>query len=133
MVSLTENDCTAEFNERTPVVVYRRTVQIKLHFLGYIRRSVRRKIGIRTVNKKKWIAWCRVKLHWTEGKKVIFTDEMMIVLKPESKLKVWRKSSEVWRSECFGYVAEPPSTHLKIMVWGCRTHHGVGPLAIYDK
>ena len=50
-----------------PVVVSRRTVKIKLHFFGYTRRSVRRNIGIITVNKKKRIAWCRGKLHWTVG------------------------------------------------------------------
>ena len=70
----TLKDITAEFNERVPVAVSRRTVQQKLHFFGYTRRSVRKKIGIRTVNKKKRIAWCRGKLHWTVGnqwKKVI--------------------------------------------------------------
>ena len=79
------------------MVVSRRTVQRKLHFFGYIRRSVRKKIGNRTINKKKRIAWCRDILHWTVGKRVILTDEKMIVLKPDRKLKVWKKSSEVWR------------------------------------
>ena len=128
----TLKDITAEFNECVPVAVSRRTVQRKLHFFGYTRRSVRKKIGIRTVNKKKRIAWCRGKLHWTaanQWKKVIFTDEMMIVIKSDGKLKVWRKS-EVWRLECPGYVAEAPSTNLKIMVWGCHTYHGVGTLAM---
>ena len=95
---------------------------------GYTKRSVRKKIGIRAVNKKKRIAWCRGKLHWTAGnqwKKVIFTDELMVVIKPDGIFKVWRKSSEVWRPECLGYVAEAPSTNLKI-VWGCLTYHGVG-------
>ena len=63
----TLNDITANFNECAPVAVYRRTVQRKLHFFGYTRRSVRKKIGIRTVNKKKRIALCRGKLHWTVG------------------------------------------------------------------
>ena len=45
-------------NERTPVAVSRRTVQRKLHFFGYTRRSVRKKISIITVKKKR-IAWCR--------------------------------------------------------------------------
>jgi transposase len=60
-------DITAEFNECTPVAVSRRTVQRKLHLFGYTRRSVRMKIGIKTVNKKTRIAWCRGKLHWTVG------------------------------------------------------------------
>ena len=63
----TLKDITAEFNERVPVAVSPRTVQRKLHFFGYTRRSVRKKIGIRTVNKKKRIALCRGKLHWTVG------------------------------------------------------------------
>ena len=73
-------------------------------------------------NKKKRIAWCRGKLHWTVGnqwKKVIFTDEMMIVIKPDGKLKVWRKSSEVWGPEYLGYVAETPHTNLKIKAKSC--------------
>ena len=56
----------------------------------------------------------------------------MIIIKPDGKLKVWRKSSEIWRSECLGCVAEAPSTNLKIMVWGCLTYHGVGTLAIIN-
>jgi hypothetical protein len=87
------------------------------------------------VNKKKRIAWCRGNLHWTVGnqrKKVILTDEMMIIIKPDGKLKVWRKSSEVWRPERLGYVAEAPSTNLKIMVWECLTYHGVGTLAMIN-
>ena len=56
----TLKDITAEFNERTPVAISRRTVRRKLHLFGYTRRSVRKKIGIRTVNKKKR---CRGKLH----------------------------------------------------------------------
>jgi transposase len=128
-------DITAEFNECTPVAVSRRTVQRKLHLFGYTRRSVRMKIGIKTVNKKTRIAWCRGKLHWTVGnrwKKAIFTDEMMIIIEPNGELKVWRKSSEVWRPECLGYVTESPSTNLKIMVWGCLTYHGVGTLAMIN-
>jgi transposase len=129
----TLKDITADFNARTPVPVSRRTVQRKLHVMKYTRRSVRKKIGIREVNKKKRMAWCRGKFHWTvenQWKKVIFTDEMMMVIKPEGTLKVWRKPSEVWRPECLGYVAEAPTTTLKIMVWGCLTYHGVGTLCM---
>jgi hypothetical protein len=72
---------------------------------------------------------CSIGLKW---KKVIFTDEMMIIIKPDGKLKVWRKCSEIWRSECLGYVAEAPFTNLKIMVWGCLTYHGVGTLAMIN-
>ncbi|CAG2250206.1 unnamed protein product [Mytilus edulis] len=131
----TLKDITKEFNTRTPAKVSRRTVQRKLHELGYTRRSVRKKIGIRVVNQKKRVVYCRSKLHWTvnnQWKKVIFTDEMMMVIKPDGTLKVWRKSNEIWRPECLGYVAQRPSTNLKIMVWGCITYYGVGTLAMIN-
>ena len=51
---------------------------------------------------------------------------MIVAIKPDEKLKDWRKSSEVWRPECLGYVAE------KIMVSGCLTYHGVGTLAMIN-
>jgi hypothetical protein len=60
-------------------------------------------LGIQNVNKKKHILWCRGKLHWTvnnQWRKVVYADEMMIVIKPDGKLKVWRKASEKWRPEC---------------------------------
>ncbi|VDI08343.1 Hypothetical predicted protein [Mytilus galloprovincialis] len=78
-------------------------------------------------------AWS--KLHWTvnnQWKKVIFTDEMMMVIKPDGTLKVRRKSNEIWRPECPRYVAQRPSTNLKIMVWGCITYYGVGTLAMIN-
>ena len=56
----TLKDITSEFNRRTPVKVSLRTVQRTLHSLGYTRRSVRKSIGIRNVNKKK-----RIHLHST--------------------------------------------------------------------
>ena len=131
----TLKDITNEFNRRTPVKVSRRTVQRTLHSLGYTRRSVRKSIGIRNVNKKKRIAWCRGKLHWTvnnQWRKVVYSDEMMIVIKPDGKLKVWRKASEKWRPECLGYIANVSSSNIKIMVWGCLTYYGVGTLAFID-
>jgi hypothetical protein len=99
--------------------------------MKYTRRCLRKKIGIREVNKKKRMAWCRGKLHWTvenQWKQVIFTDEMMMVIKPEGTLKDWRKPSEIKKPKCLWYVAEAPTTTLKIMIWGCLTYHGVGIL-----
>lgn len=131
----TLKDITADFNNSTPIKVSRRTVQRTLHFLGYTRRSSRKSIGIRNVNKKKRIAWCRGKLHWTvnnQWKKVMFTDEMMVVIKPDGKFKVWRKSSEKWRPECLGHFAPMSSATIKIMVWGCITYYGVGSLAFVN-
>ena len=94
--------------------MYRCTVQITLHLLGYSWRSVRKSIEIRNVNKKKRILWCRGKLHWTvnnQWRKVVYSDEMMIVIKPDGKLKVEKhlKSGDrnVW--------AILPMSHLQIL------------------
>jgi hypothetical protein len=51
---------------------------------------VRKSIGIRNVNKKKRIAWSRGKLHWTvnnQWRKVVYSDEMMIVIKPDQRFR----------------------------------------------
>ena len=120
-------DLTKEYNQSTSCKVSTRTVQRKLHFLGYTRRSVRKTISIRAVNKTKRFAWCRGKIHWTidNWKKVMFTDEMMIVISPDGKSKIWRKASEKWRPESLGYVAHGPKSTLKIMVWGCIKYQGI--------
>jgi len=131
----TLKEITSELNTVTPVKMSTRTVQRRLHFLGYKRRSVRKVIGTREVNKKKRLAWCRGKIHWTvenNWKNIMFTDEMMIHIKPDGKTKVWRKASEKWRPECLGYVANGPTSPLKLMVWGCITYHGVGKPVFVD-
>ena len=42
-----------------------KTVQRNLHLLGYKRRSVRKRVNISAVNKRKRIYWCRNKLTWS--------------------------------------------------------------------
>jgi hypothetical protein len=47
------------------------------------------------------------KVHWTvdrNWKHVIFSDEMTIVIRPDGKIKVWRKTSEKWLGRCLGYL-----------------------------
>ena len=64
---------------------------------------------------------------------VIFSEEMMINLKPDGQLTEWRKESEKWRPECLGYVACNVKTNLKVMVLGCICYSGTGMLAFIDK
>jgi len=62
------DEITAKFNESTPVKLFkvsRRTVQRELHSLGYKRRVVCKKMGIREVNRKKRLQYARGKVHWT--------------------------------------------------------------------
>lgn len=79
--------------------------------------------------------WCRSRLHWTinnQWKHIMLSDEMMIVLKPDGKLKVWRKAVEKWRIEYLGYMRECQGSTLKLMVWGCVTYFGMGTLAFIN-
>lgn len=131
----TLNDITAELNSDTPVKLSRRTVQRELKRLGYNRRTVAKKLGVREVNRKKRLQFCRGKLHWTANrnwKRVIFSDEMTIVIKPDGKVKVWRKQNEKWRGYCLGYLNQGPTRSLKLMVWGTITYFGRGLLAFVD-
>ena len=63
---------------------------------------------------------------------MIFSDEMTIVVRPDGKVKVWRKSIEKWKGYCLGYLSQGPSQTLKLMVWGTITYYGTGILTFVD-
>ena len=63
---------------------------------------------------------------------VVFTDESKIKISgSDGCVFVWRKSTEEWLMPCctLGTVktAEP-----SLMIWGCMSYDGVGPLAIVN-
>lgn len=129
------SDITKEYNKSVPKTVSKRTIQRELHRQQYWRRTVAKKLGVREVNRKKRLQYCRGKLTWKvdqHWKNVIFSDEMTIVIKPDGKVKVWRKTSEKWRGYCLGYLGQGPTRSLKLMVWGTITYHGSGILAFVD-
>lgn len=131
----TLTEITDEYNRSLPNSVSKRTIQRELHHQQYWRRTVAKKLGVREVNRKKRLQYCRGKLTWEvdqQWKNVIFSDEMTIVVKPDGKVKVWRKTSEKWRGYCLGYLGQGPSRCLKLMVWGTITYHGAGILAFVD-
>lgn len=128
-------DITMKFNDSNLQPCSSRTIQRNLHSMGFKRRAVVKRMVVRKVNQKKRIDWCRARLHWTinnQWKHIIFSDEMMIVLKPDGQLKVWRKVWEKMRPECLGYLPECVGKTLKLMVWGCMTYTGMGTLAFID-
>lgn len=63
------------------------------------------------------------KLYWAvehNWKHVIFTDEIMIKIKPDGQPKVWRKPRKCWRPECLKYVSQELKSEVKVMVWTVR-------------
>ena len=128
-------EITSELNEVSPVKVSRRTVQRELHAADYFKRTVAKKLGVKEVNRKKRLQYCRGKLYWSferYWKCVIFSDEMTIGVRPDGKVKVWRKSVEKWKGYCLGYLSQGPSQTLKLMVWGTITYYGTGILTFVD-
>lgn len=128
-------EISSQFNQVTPVKVSRRTVKRNLHKLGYKRCTVRKCMGIRETNRKKRLAWCMARKFKTVNnywKRVIFSDEMMVIIKPGGEVKVWRKTAERWRPECLGYVSIGAQSTIKLMVWGCITYDGVGTLSMVN-
>ncbi|XP_062574811.1 uncharacterized protein LOC134236654 [Saccostrea cucullata] len=86
----TLTEITNEYNRSVPNSVSKRNIQRELHRQQYWRRTVAKKLGVREVNKKKRLQYCRGKLTWKvdqQWKNVIFSDEMTIVVKPEGKVK----------------------------------------------
>ena len=129
------DDITSIFNESCPRAVSRRTIQRKLHELGYSRRRVAKTLGVREYNKKRRCGWCKERLLWTvnrQWKNIIFSDEMTIVIKLDGKIYVWRKPEEKWHGICLGYLSGGPGRTLKLMVWGTMTYYGMGILKFVE-
>lgn len=133
--SATISEIAGEFRASTSVNVSKSTIKRKLRQLGYSKRVVAKKMGIREVNRKKRLQYCRSKRHWpvnTQWRRVIFSDEMTIIIKPNNRLKVWRKTEEKWSVMCLNFGHLGPKTSMKLMVWGCVTFDRVGPLVFVE-
>ena len=113
--------------------VSERTTRRRLKSSGYNGRQARKKPFISTKNQKKRIQWAKemVKKTMTFWKQVVFTDESKIKISgSDGRVFVWRKSTEEWMPTCtLGTVktGEP-----SIMVWGCMSNDGVGPLVLTE-
>ncbi|CAG2252559.1 unnamed protein product [Mytilus edulis] len=110
----------------------KQTVERKLHSDGFHKRSVKKKIRIREVNKKKRVAYCRGNLHKTVNahwSKVIFSDECKVIIGQDSRVSVWRKVGEEWLTDC---ICPPSQRKYSLMIWGCITYHGVLTITIVE-
>ena len=67
----------------------------------------------------------------TFWKKVCFTDESKIKISgSDGRVFVWRKSTEEWMPTCT--LGTVKTGEASIMVWGCMSYNGVGPLVITE-
>ena len=116
-----------EFNEGKKQILSKRTIQRKLHESGFKKRSMKKKLIVREVNKKKRLSWCHEKRRWTieQWKKVIFSDESKVVIGKDQRIQIWRKNGEGWRPDLYG-PKKSSSVVYEVMILGCICWSGVG-------
>ncbi|GFU18434.1 transposable element Tcb2 transposase [Trichonephila clavipes] len=95
-------------------------VEISQEFPKFISVSTAHKPNITPQNAKHRLQWCRAHRHWTVDmwKTVLWRDE--------SRFTVWQSDGERFFSDCI-----VPTVKLgggSIMVWGCFSWFGLGPL-----
>ena len=128
-------DITNNFNNDSQIGVCKRTIQRCLHRCDFRKPGIRKKMGVRAVNRVRRVSWARTKLGWTvheNWRNVIFSDEMSIIVSGSGLIKVWRKRTEGFLPECIGYLKQHEGRNLKVMVWGCITYFGQGTLTFVD-
>ena len=95
-----KNICS-DFNTGRALPFSKLTIRRHLKSIGFVRRVAKNYRHIRKINRQKRIQYCKTKKSWTiqKWKKVIFTDESMIIIGKYEKLYIWRKKQEKLAAE----------------------------------
>jgi transposase len=125
------DELTKEFNESLNISVSSKTVRRTLNSQGYYGRTAKKKPLVTEKNRKKRLAWCRMRKEWKgEWDRVIFSDESRFELfNNDSRKWVWRKSDEKYKKECLQPTVQKS---VGIMVWGCFCRGRMGPLVLLE-
>lgn len=117
-----------EFLQSTSVNVSTHTLQQTLHEEGYYARVGKRKPFVSEPNRKIRLNWAKERLNWTsECETIIWSDESRFeVYGGDGRTYVWRLPNEKYDVNCL--VPTFKSGRRGVMVWGCFTAHGLGPL-----
>jgi DDE superfamily endonuclease/Transposase len=116
------------FIETTSTTVCINTLRHNLHENGFYGRAGVRKPLVNETNRKKRLAWAKTRQNWnSEWESIIWSDESRFELfKGDGRRWVWRKPHEKYDVECL--IPTVKSGQVGIMVWGCFTKNGLGPL-----
>ena len=112
------SDITPSFNENRNKKVSRLTVQYLLGKHGFHRRVARKRVIVKSVNRKKRLAWYLNKRKWTvngQWDRVIFLDESHIVIGNDSRVYVWRNNGEGYRPDL---IPAKSNRKFQVMIWG---------------
>ncbi|GBC22304.1 IS630 family transposase [Rhizophagus irregularis DAOM 181602=DAOM 197198] len=121
------------FMESTGNDVGRRTIQRTLYGMGYNSCAALRKPCVSECNRKIRLNWARERRLWTinDWKKIVWSDESRFTMfQNDGKIRVWRLQKEKYD---INYLV-PTMKHGGggVMMWGCFTWFGLGPLVRID-
>lgn len=118
--------------ERFHIEVSTRTIRRYLQRCGYRVYKAKRKPFLSTLNKGNRLRWARMYRGWTfrQWNRVLWTDESIfnVVYGKIRKTVICRKEEQN-EAKCYARRVQKPAS---VMVWGCMTASGVGPLHVCE-
>ena len=126
--SMALNQITAQIQDITQESISASTIRRTLHAEGYAGRVSLRKPFINDINRQKRLNWCQERLSWNnEWNNIIWSDESRFKLfGSKHRQWVWRRPEQRLDKDCL--LPTFKSSQKSVMIWGCFTRFGVGPL-----
>ena len=128
----TLGEITNEVNARLNTTLCKNTVRKYMAKAGFSNRAACKKPLLRKKNVKARLEWCKERRAWDEEwKKVVFSDESRFCLfHNDGREGVWRKVGERYNVDCLKPTVQGGGG--SVMVWGCISWEGVGPLVLVE-
>lgn len=123
---------TGEINAGLNTHISEDTVSRRLHEHGIHSRKPTKVQATNPKNRLYRLQWGRDHALWTleDWKKVLFSDESRISLDgPDGGIRIWRTKDEAMHPDCMHSTS---NFSRGVMVWGCVSWLGLGPLIILD-
>jgi len=121
-----------QFTTSTSKKIGLNTIRRHLHEIGFHGRVGVRKPLVTKKNQVKRLNWAKERQKWDdEWSDIIWSDESKFELfRGDGRRWVWRRPHEKYDVKCL--IPTTKSGQDGVMVWGCFTKHGLGPLVRLD-